>query len=633
MWSLHEKKGENEPVILEPLKFSNGKSQQDIVLEVLKAIEEGNKIIFIHGKCGTGKSAIALNLAKELGRASIVVPSKSLQKQYEEDYTNKKYLLKQDKRKLKIKVITGRQNHKCPFLQEEDIEIEGKNATLNNFDSKPKSFEPDESCDNAFLPCKIEIKNENAKTIYNYLKKDPEQDINQDIRHVSRSTLAPICPYWSPIWPLIMELNLKAKKRIYEGLCNNKYAIYQRKEGCGYYNQFISYLDADVLIFNSEKYKIETAMNRKPATDIEIIDECDEFLDKLSNSEAINLNKLYFALGNLFTSDEKLNKILQEITNITKSFLNNPKIDGLIEKEEIIKLKETKLLNLLSYFSNLNFLDHVECDEENYCRHVDEVARTFQHFSDETYLAFSIEDKNVIARLVTINLEKRFSEFIEKNKILVLMSGTIHSDKVLKNIFGLNNFKIIEAEAKMPGKVIKQRIGQEFSCRYENFQKGFASRVRYLKALEKCILSAKPPVLVHVIAFKDLPTEHEAKIYNLNIMTQENLKSLQKKDKIGRAIQDFKGGRIQILYSTKCHRGVDFPGETCNSIILTRYPYPNVSSLFWRILKMEKPEHYYELYMDKANREFLQRVYRALRSPDDQVYLLSPDIRVLMGKI
>ena len=84
IWSLY-----NKEKYLEPFVFSNGKSQLDIVKEAIEAIKDGHKVIFIRGICGTGKSAIALNIAKELGRTSIVVPVKPLQKQYEEDYTNK----------------------------------------------------------------------------------------------------------------------------------------------------------------------------------------------------------------------------------------------------------------------------------------------------------------------------------------------------------------------------------------------------------------------------------------------------------------------------------------------------------------------------------------------------------------
>ena len=50
MWSLYEDEKE-----LKPLVFSNQKTQADIVQEVIQAIKEGYKIIFIKGMCGTGK--------------------------------------------------------------------------------------------------------------------------------------------------------------------------------------------------------------------------------------------------------------------------------------------------------------------------------------------------------------------------------------------------------------------------------------------------------------------------------------------------------------------------------------------------------------------------------------------------
>ena len=112
-WSLYNKSG-----ALSPLSFCNGKSQKDVVEEVLNGIKNGYKVIFIHGVCGTGKSAIALNIARELGRSSIVVPGKNLQEQYKKDYEGEKYLLKKNGDKLKISVMTGRKNHVCKFLQD-----------------------------------------------------------------------------------------------------------------------------------------------------------------------------------------------------------------------------------------------------------------------------------------------------------------------------------------------------------------------------------------------------------------------------------------------------------------------------------------------------------------------------------
>src|SRR3989344_2857321 len=105
-WSLY-RNGKK----LEPLKFSNGKSQEDVVKEIVELIRGGNKAIFLHGMCGTGKSAIALNIARVLGKASIVVPVKGLQRQYEEDYMGQMYVAKENGEELKISIITGREYH------------------------------------------------------------------------------------------------------------------------------------------------------------------------------------------------------------------------------------------------------------------------------------------------------------------------------------------------------------------------------------------------------------------------------------------------------------------------------------------------------------------------------------------
>lgn len=648
VWSLYEQeKGQERK--LEPLIFSNGKNQEDVVKEVLQAIDEGHKVIFIKGVCGTGKSAIALNLAKEIGRASIVVPVKALQKQYEDDYTNKKYLLKENKKKLKIKIITGRVNFACPYLKQEDIDlntnlIQETNSKLSDFQYLLSKLEKKQgetrklnktqtnSCNNYLLPCKIEIKEKNIKQIIEYLKENPRISSSSfdTISHVRRMSIAPVCPYWSPIVP--SEVDLKsldnATSKSYKALNNTDYIFYQRKQGCGYYDQYQAYIDSDIIIFNSQKYKLETLMNRKPATDIEIIDECDEFLDSFSNQKKININKFNLALGSLYAENEKSGKIINELITLTSEILKDRKIEEYALNEELIPLRNTPIFEILKNFIDFELIDSVECDEENYCHQVDEVARTFNSFFDETYISFHKEDKNLFTRLITVNLEKMFKEMLDKNKVFVMMSGTIHSETVLSNIFGLHDFKIIEAETKMPGKIDILRTGLEINCKYSNFQTGRITRRQYLFALQECINQSKKPTLVHVNAFTDLPSEQEAAEYNLDIMTREKLKQFQSEDSVGEAVQKFKSGQINILYSTKCNRGVDFPGQTCNSIILTKYPYPNVNSLFWKLLQKTKPQYYSSFYMDKAGREFFQRIFRALRSESDHIFLLSPDSRV-----
>jgi len=636
-WSLYNNKG--EPLC--PLKFSNGKTQEDIVKEVLKEIENGNKVIFIHGVCGTGKSAIALNIARKIGKTSIIVPGKNLQAQYKKDYEHNKYLLKENREKLKISIITGRSNHICKFIKDNEMIIPKfkgeENSKLNDiFEFSREELEQrkraDKSAEKYDLPCKIEIKEKNSNKIRGYLKNNKRINPSsiETMRDVRRISIASVCPYWSPVIHEKYELkNFEAEKRIYEGLGGQKFIFYQRKPGCKFYEQFNSYLDADIVVFNSLKYKLESGMGRKPLTEIEIIDECDEFLDSFSNQRIINIDRLQNSLNQVWNNEEFVEKVVAELNIIIKNIKHDKKIEAAIYSNMILPIKETKIYDLLKTFlGNQEFLEDI--DDESYLFDVAETARMFDEYLNETFLTFSKRDNNLHVSLVTTNLEKKFKEMVDKNKIVVLMSGTLHSEEVLKKIFGLDSYKIIEAETIHPGHIEVVKTGLEMDCKYDNFCNGKNNREGYLRAFSKCLEIAKKPVLVHVNSFIDLPSEIELQELKINnIISGERLKEIQREDKTGKIVESFKKGEIDVLFSTKASRGMDFPGAQCNSIVFTKYPNPNVKDAFWKILKQTRPEHYWGFYKDKARRELMQKIYRGLRFKEDHVYLLSPDIRVL----
>jgi Rad3-related DNA helicase len=635
-WSLYE-----NDEFLEPLKFSNGKTQEDVVKEVLNAIEQGHKIIFVHGICGTGKSAIALNIARNLGKTSIVVPGKNLQTQYQKDYEGKKYLLKKDKEKLKIRVMTGRKNHKCKFLEDNKNSIprivREVDAKLNDiFEGKKDRVRSllgkDLSADNKNIPCKIEIKEKNWNRIKEYLRKNKRVDVRDflDLKDVKRISVAGVCPYWCPVLPEKYELKQfeNAKKREYLGLNNTKFIFYARGEACGFYNQFNSYIDADAIIFNSLKYKLESALNRKPQTEVEVIDECDEFLDSFSNQRTINIDRLQNSLSNIFGFKQEDEYRIREIEEITKQIKRNERINEAVDSGAIIPIRETGVYDLLRIFlDSPEFLE--EIDEESYLFEIEETARMFEEFFDESYLTVNKRDDSLTVSIVTTNLAKRFQEMVDKNKIIVLMSGTLHSSEVLGGVFGLKDYKIIEAETEQQGRIKIQRTGKEMDCKYSNLNGRF-SREEYLNALSKCIEIAKKPVLVHVNAFLDLPSEQELAEFDIdNLISREKLREIQDEDKVGVLVERFKAGQTDVLFTTRCGRGIDFPGGQCNSIVFTKYPNPNVQDAFWQILNKTKPEYYWSFYKDKARRELWQKIYRGLRFKEDHIYLLSPDSRVL----
>lgn len=602
-WSLFANDG-----ILNPLRFSNGKSQEDVVKEVVELIEAGNKIVFIHGVCGTGKSAIALNIARALGKSAIVVPVKSLQKQYEEDYMGSKYVLKNGK-KMKIAMITGRDNH-------------------------DSLIEPGKSCADPFLPDTIKITEKNYGQLMRFYGQNPlikNKNDSIEVKKLRRISIAPANPYWSPIAPKGIDMPLvDAKKKAYAGLGGKEFVFYHRKSGCSYYDQFQAYIDSDVIIFNAAKYLIETALNRKPETEVDIIDEADEFLDGFSNQEEINLTRLNSALQGIIPDDPDARGIVDELIEMINLEEKNKHALG-VDEGKIFHIKDTKLEKIIKLLLKSTELEvEISLDELNYANKALDAAKEFKEFLDDTYLTFKKRDNDLCANLVTTNLSKKFKEIIDKNKAMVLMSGTLHSDTVLKNVFGLSDFKVVEAETHNQGTIEIYRTGKEMDCRYSNFSSGKHSREDYLRALSGVVEKAKRPFLAHVNAFEDLPTEMEKMALGLGgVVSKERLIDVQINDKSGRAVSDFKAKKADRLFTTKCSRGVDFPGEVCNSVIFTKYPNPNVNGTFWKILQKTHPAYYWDFYRDKARREFLQRVYRAVRSKDDHVYVLSPDTRVL----
>ncbi len=628
MWSLYD-----NGKFLEPLVFTNGKSQEDIVKEVIEASKQGYKVIFIRGICGTGKSAIALNLAKYFGKTSIVVPIKSLQEQYIRDYTNNKYILKENQ-KLKISSILGRKNFPCKYLKENqknDLYKKEINKKLNDiFYGANINTSKDNTADNSLIPCKIEIKEKNGDIIKEYIRNNPlVKNIKfNSVNQVRRMSIAPACPYYSPIIPEEFQIKIfeDSKKYSYLGLKNKKFVIHERKPGCSFYEQYKAYIDSDVIIFNSSKYLLETLMNRKPYTELEVIDECDEFLDSFANQEKININKLLFGLGKIFSDDNKILILINHLTDLTNSIKR--KYENI--NNEIIKLEDTIVEELLlTIIDNQELFDYIDLEESNYIFHLDEVSRKFSDLLKETYFIVEKEDKDIIINLVTTNLKKRFGEIVNNNKLIVMMSGTIHTDYVLKNIYGIENFKIINAETETQGIINKVITGLEIDCKYENFRSGKIEREEYLKIFSKIVELAKPPTLIHLTSFQDLPSEQEKNNYKLILPTQQEIIQDQRLDPLGNKIQNFKDGKNSILYTTRCNRGIDFPGEMCNSIIISRFPYPNISSLFWKMLRRTNRENFMNFYIDKAKRELTQKIYRGLRSKYDKLDLLSPDVRVL----
>jgi len=422
-WDLNEN---GKPIT--PLKFSNGKTQEDVVKEITDLIKNGTKIIFLHGTCGSGKSAIALNVARVLGKSSIVVPFKALQKQYEDDYLEKKYLLKPSGEKMKIAMITGKNNH-------------------------DSIISPGISCADPLLPENIKITEKNYGKLLEYLN-DYEKEA-PNIEDIRRLDIAVANPYWSPLLPADFDIPKfkDVKKYKYKGINNRDFIFYHRKYGCSYYDQYLSYIKSDIIIYNSAKFKSELSLGRKPETVVDIIDEADEFLDNLFQQEELNISKLIASLK--FLNPEKIStkEEIKKIIELLELEEKNKRILG-IDESDVFYINDTKIENILRLFTkNIELESEIILDELNYANKALEISRNLEGSFEDIYLTYKKDEENLIVNLVSTNLSAKFKDLLNKSNALIFMSGTLHSEKIIKEIFEIKDYKFVEAETLQFGSI------------------------------------------------------------------------------------------------------------------------------------------------------------------------------------
>ncbi|KXA90177.1 hypothetical protein AKJ40_01950 [candidate division MSBL1 archaeon SCGC-AAA259M10] len=227
---------------LDPLTYSTGKDQAEVVEEILEAFESSD-LVFLKGVVGSGKSVVGIRTALEFGKGTVSVPTKVLSHQYREDYEKGKYFLTASGEKAEIKVLKGRRNFTCPYLEEEHPEARYK------------------SCQNRSLPCSRPLG-----------------------RDESRLEALKECPYWGFIFPTSAPLKKRSEHVGSYRSLSGRHSLLLKGEGkCPYWSQFDGYLSADVNVMNSKKWEVEALIGRLPLTGVTVIDEADAWLDGLSS--------------------------------------------------------------------------------------------------------------------------------------------------------------------------------------------------------------------------------------------------------------------------------------------------------------------------------------------------------------
>lgn len=579
-WSLY--KGDN---FLEPLSYSTGKDQKDLVEEILNEFRN-NRVVFLKGMVGTGKSAVALNLVKELGRGVFSVPTKPLQDQYINDYEKELKILKNEEKPLEIKFLKGRNNFHCPYSEEADedcscFQCKGDDARAN--------------CQH--LPCTVSIVDGELKdhVILKESSKVTEQDLREE-ENLSRLKVGELCPYWSPLY------NFELKR---QGFSSEKYSsvhgvsYWNKRENdpCPFYRQFRSYLDSDVIVYNSKMYEIETLYSeRKPVVDVEIIDEADLFLDQLNMKTSIYKSTLEKIRDSIDSPGTKEQRYIEEVFFI---------FDEVIRENELNKF-DNRVNNFLKalYF----LLERIE-DEWADNKQL-KIEKTLK-FSDNISYMGLMDDLEKISLFIP-KPSQVLSDFISNSsdKIL-LMSATPHAKGVLKNVFGLEEMGYVEGETRIKGDLRVKRPSKSVKLTSKRFNKNKVKK-DYYRALEECLEKSEKPCLLHIHAYRYLPEE-----------IRKRAKKSQEQD-----IKEFKNGDRDILYSTKLKRGMDLRGDECRSVVIQKYPYPNLGDPYLQALKKRLGNEFWDYYEDMARRDLVQQIGRVLRSDDDWAEIWSPDKKV-----
>jgi Rad3-related DNA helicase len=561
LWNLREN---GKP--LRPLEYSNGKSQLDVVNEVNDSFSN-SKFVLLDGICGTGKSPIALHCCANFGKSIIVVPTKHLQDQYFHDYSKKMSIPG-----LKIQFLKGRSNFKC---MHEDGKVD---------------------CSLQTLPCIARMK-------------------GGEKRHETCK-----CNFWSPIYPPDVAQNILDDKKAH-GVANIDIKEYQSPTGtrcqvvrtpaCGYHAQYFSFWDdTNVIAMNSKIW--ELMISKKPATELEVIDEYDEYFDSLYFDEILSP----FRISKFYPTevDAKVNKPLSDLYKEKMGLVNE--IANLVSSKD-----EDGVWNYISEMREF-FLDVMRQHEgdlsiEGFVNRLGVCLENRQE-CDVDFEERSFGTEEGALHIIMPNPFVVIQRLFRNSKRVLLMSATPHSDKVLSSFFHIDP-KAVRAEPIQPGTLFLIRSDMMY-VNHRNWSNP-EFKERYYDAY-RGILNSIPKgdrtlIQSHSLKYSgQMAKEFEIKVDS----SQSDLYG-------GRgSFGEWMNGDFRTLISTKCKRGIDLKDDLCRNIVIDKMPYPDRNDRKFKSIEKRFPSMFNEIYNDIARRSLIQLIARGLRHKDDWVRVYTPDL-------
>jgi len=423
----------------------------------------------------------------------------------------------------------------------------------------------------------------------------------------SRYSVASQCPGWSPVYePQWAPRPLNASHEAIDYVSiNGLKTFYLAGNPCSYYNQFLHFTNPGAIIMNSAKWEVETWMGRKPQVPVEIIDEGDEYLDSLDYETTIPeqfFSRIAKQYAKPHYNEERDVSKLEEIQTQFYEVIKNYGMIGydrsLISSEPLLSF----LRNFVKLFSTITPTDAIMKKTSK----INFILDNKNNAWAKTFL----KPRRIV--LFLPDFKKTLDALAKRSGKLLFMSATTHSRKSFGNIFKIENPVIVDAENKFPG--VLRIMKTPFFTERVTFKKWNSSkefRNKYWDTLDKIIVHSSKPCLIQVHARHYLPPKYQPSPRQKS-ETRWNF------------------GDKDVFFSTKLDRGIDLKDDLCRSIVLLKYPMPDISDVVLKTMRMflgEKP--FWEYINDIANRNMVQQCGRAIRHKDDWCEVYSPDPIVL----
>lgn len=546
---------------LDPLTYSDGRDQADVLKEVVDTLKTSD-LVWLDGKVGSGKSVLGLRAALELGGGIVSVPTNALSDQYYRDYyRGNKYFLKPNGKRAQISVFKGRGNFTCPHK-----EADGR-STLGSLDL---------SCRDNHLPCTRELTSDETRL-----------DALHDCDWAGTiATQAGDDPYRHGFDTVLDYDSIEGDRRV---LLKNP-----NGEECPYWSQYRGYANADVLVMNGHKFRIETGIGRIPEKNLVVIDEADHFLDSLTNEVTISDRKIGAILtaireqldeGNSWgnASERELRDLLEEVGGLRIELKNGRKDPLKAAKLFADMLKELgpdpnsiagnllwDLENLLEYDGEIEF----EADLEH---------------SMNPRVTFFVPDPSLILNSILDRLDTT----------VLFMSATKPTKYVLNEVFGIDP-PIVKGETAFPGTLVQRRTGRETTVTASKYSDP-SFQQNYERTRNTVFTRMQKPGFVPVHAYKYGPDGLREALKDRDAVEQKG-----------------------VTFSTTMDRGSDL--DHMNSVAVLKYPLPNIGDPYLQALRKRLGDDKFWKYVDdQARRELIQQVGRVTRTPDTIVEFWSPD--------